>query len=253
MNPFIKNKKQLGIFITAGYPELNDTGRQILQLQKQDVDFIEIGIPFSDPMADGPVIQASSSKALANGMHLNILFEQINEIRSHVNIPLVFMGYFNTVLCFGLERFLIKCNEVAIYHVIFPDLSLEIYNKFYRKQFETHGVYPIFLITPKTDRNRIQQIAEVSQNGFVYLVSDNSTTGNNCHFSDDRLNEFREIKELCGNTPLFIGFGIKSKSDVRFVQEVSDGAIIGTAYLKAVQENKEVNFIESIITESTVD
>jgi len=243
MNVFTKNRKQLSIFTTAGYPVIDSLSDQIPMLAKQGVDFIEIGIPFSDPMADGPVIQETSRIALKNGMNLEILFEQLNE--RDTTVPIVLMGYLNPVLAYGLENFLKRCQEVQIQTVILPDMSLEIYERFFQSTFEEHQIYPCFLITPKTDEQRIQRIAKICRKSFVYLVSSNSTTGSKNDLSMDK-DKFRRIKELCGAIPLFIGFGIKTRSDVETVYEVADGAIIGSAFLNAVEKGNEEQYLESL-------
>ncbi|MFK7785402.1 MAG: tryptophan synthase subunit alpha [Crocinitomicaceae bacterium] len=241
MNPFKKETKQLSIFVTAGYPEINSLNEQLNVLESNKVDFAEVGIPFSDPMADGPTIQQTSEVALKNGMNLEMLFEQLSE-RTSI-LPLVLMGYLNPVLSYGIERFLKSCNEVGVRSVILPDMSLEIYNRFYRDQFEQHEVYPCFLITPTSSAERIRKISEACKNSFVYLVSSNATTGGVSSFHPEQAKNYSAIREICGDTPLFIGFGIDSKEKVQFVQNVCDGAIIGSAYLKAVKKNEAEEFL----------
>jgi tryptophan synthase alpha chain len=243
MNVFVKKHKQLSIFTTAGYPNVESLNDQISVLSTQGVDFIEVGIPFSDPMADGPMIQETSRIALKNGMNLEILFEQLSMRK--MNIPIVMMGYVNPVIAFGLELFLKKCQEVKVQTVILPDMSLEIYERFYQSLFEKYKVYPCFLITPKTDDERIQRIAKLCRKSFVYLVSSNSTTGSKNDLSMDK-KLFKRIKELCSTTPLFIGFGIKTRRDVENVYEVADGAIIGSAFLNAISKGTEEQFLESL-------
>jgi len=202
--------------------------------QGNGVDFVEVGIPFSDPMADGPTIQESSEIALKNGMNLERLFEQLTERTT--TIPLVLMGYLNPVLSFGIERFLQSCNAVGVRTVILPDMSLEIYNRFYKSQFEAHEVFPSFLITPSSSAERIRTISEACKHSFVYLVSSNATTGGTSSFHPEQIESYRAIREICGETPMFIGFGIDSREKVEFVQKVSDGAIIGSAYLNALKK-----------------
>ena len=194
MNKFKKDKKQLSIFITAGFPELNSTGKQILELQSKGVDFIEVGIPFSDPMADGPTIQQSSEVALKNGMTLELLFEQLKAIKEEVKIPIVLMGYLNPVLAFGLENFLAACQQVNVSTVIIPDLSFEIYQRFYQTTFEKHGVSLVFLVTPDTSEERISQIEEVSQNSFVYLVSSKKITGGKFEVTETLGKKYKRIR-----------------------------------------------------------
>jgi tryptophan synthase alpha chain len=244
MNQFKKASKQLSIFVTAGYPELNSLNEQLDLLETNGVDFAEVGIPFSDPMADGPTIQQTSEIALKNGMNLELLFEQLSQRNS--SLPLVLMGYLNPVLSFGVDRFLKACSHAGVKSVILPDMSLEIYERFYRNQFENHGVFPSFLITPTSSKERIQKISKACKNSFVYLVSSNATTGGESTFDSGRAKIYESIRAICGNTPLFIGFGIDSKEKVEFVQGVSDGAIIGSAYLKSLAQNLEEDFLASL-------
>jgi tryptophan synthase alpha chain len=246
MNPFKKDTKQISIFITAGYPTLESTTEQILVLQSKGVDFIEVGIPFSDPMADGPVIQETSAIALANGMQMDILFDQLASIQDQVRIPLVLMGYLNPVLQYGIDKFLSKCKELSIASVILPDMSLELYERLYKAQFEKYAIAVSFLITPLTDDDRIQKIAQVSAKSFVYLVSVTSITGGKIRIDDKVVNRYDDIKELCGETPMMIGFGISNSSDVKNAQKHSDGAIIGSAYLKAVNRGESIVFVEEL-------
>lgn len=243
MNPFIKPSKQLSIFLTAGYPKLDSLKTQIPFLQESSIDFIEVGIPFSDPMADGLVIQESSALALKNGMNLSLIFEQLKQIDR--KIPIVLMGYLNPILKYGIEQFLIDCASLEIASVILPDLSLEIYERFYSKLFTKYNIRPSFLITPTTPPERVRRIAEVCKNSFVYLVSSNATTGSH-RIKIDQSEVYSAIKNYCGSTPLFVGFGIKSKDDVQKVQSVTDGAIIGSAYLQALNNNEESIFLASI-------
>jgi len=244
MNPFRKNSKQLSIFVTAGYPRLNSLPSQIQFLEEQGVDFIEVGIPFSDPMADGPTIQESSEIAIQNGMTVSLLFDQISTTNS--KIPLVIMSYFNPILHFGLDRFLENCNKVNVAHVIIPDISLEVYEKLYCPTFENYGVTLCFLITPKTSSERISKMSKYNSEGFLYLVSSSMTTGNAGTRAKLGTDEMERIRAAAGDTPLMIGFGIKSREDVSDVHQVADGAIIGSAYIKALSEGREQDFISNV-------
>jgi tryptophan synthase alpha chain len=248
MNPFKKDKKQISIFITAGYPTLESTTEQILNLQASGIDFIEVGIPFSDPMADGPVIQETSSVALANGMQMDLLFDQLSSIKTQVTIPLVLMGYLNPVLQYGLDKFLEKCKTLEIASVILPDMSLELYERFYKTQFENYQIPVSFLITPLTNDDRIQKIAKISANSFVYLVSVTSITGGKIKIDNNIVNRYDEIKRRCSDTPVMIGFGISNSSDVKNAQKHSDGAIIGSAYLKAVANGDSASFVNELVS-----
>lgn len=250
MNPFKQEHKQLSIFITAGYPDLESLPNQLSLLEDHGVDFIEVGIPFSDPMADGPTIQKTSDIALKNGMNLDLLFDQLLERNS--TVPIVLMGYLNPVIAYGLTRFLKACSEVNVASVILPDMSLEIYERFYQTAFEEYGVTPSFLITPSTGADRIAKISETCRNSFVYLVSSNATTGKNISFDQDQTSDFHRIQSACGTTPLFMGFGIDSKEKVDYVHSVCDGAIIGSAYLKALEKGTEVQFLQSLRTSQRV-
>jgi tryptophan synthase alpha chain len=240
MNRFIKDKKQLSIFITAGFPTLDSTTAQILELQLKGIDFIEVGIPFSDPMADGVVIQESSSIALANGMNMDVLFDQLDSITNQVQIPLVLMGYLNPVLQYGLEKFLIRCKDLKIASVILPDMSIEIYERFYKDLFEKYDVSMTFLITPTTSDERIEKVVNASSKSFVYLVSQTSITGKKQALDSNLFQRYSEIKQLCKGVPVMLGFGISTKEDVENVHLSCDGAIIGSAYIRSLMEEKDL-------------
>ncbi len=249
MNPFKKDKKQIGIFVTAGFPKLNSLGQQLLFLQQQGIDFIEIGIPFSDPMADGPMIQYSSEVAIANGITLEHIFEQIEEIRDQLVIPLVFMGNFNPVMHYGLERFLAKCLELKISGLIFPDLSSEIVEHKYKDLFDQFDVPLIHLVTPRSSNQHIQKIARSCKKSFVYLIGQNSTTGTKFEQTASLLSRYKEISDLSYPTPVFLGFGIDSKEKKEIGFSNCDGVIVGSAYLTALNKNKETEFLEKLIEE----
>ncbi len=247
MNPFKKTKKSVSIFITAGYPEKQSLTQQILNLQEQGIDFLEIGIPFSDPMADGPVIQETSTIALKNGMTLSLLLEQLDTIKDRVTIPLVLMGYLNPVLQFGLKAFLQKCELLGISGVIIPDLSYELAHTKYREIIESSKVPLIYLITPLTSDERVSQIATASSNAFVYLVGQNSITGSVYSLKQHAI-RYKQLKQICGEVPLFLGFGISTADQKREAFHYTDGVIVGSAYLKAVSEKKETHFIEKLLS-----
>jgi tryptophan synthase alpha chain len=246
-NPFKKDKKQVSIFVTAGYPHLDSLKSQLLQLQQQGVDFVEVGIPFSDPMADGPVIQETSTVALRNGMKLELLLQQLESMQSEIHIPLVLMGYLNPVLQFGLDNFLSRCQKLGIKSLILPDLSLELYQTKYRETFEKYGVAVTFLITPLTPDDRVQRIAKACRNSFVYLVGQNSITGQGYAINDTLSNRYAQLKALCGTTLLFLGFGIDSKEKKEKAFESVDGVIVGTAYLKAVKRGEAREFLSGLL------
>lgn len=248
MNPFTKSSKQTSIFVTAGYPEFDSLPSQLRFLQNNGIDFIEVGIPFSDPMADGPVIQATSSVALKNGMTIEHLFEQLRACSNDITIPLVLMGYLNPVMQYGIDRFLSNCKELNIRSLILPDLSLELYEARYKSHFENAGIPLSFLITPQTPDERIQRIAETCKSSFVYLVSQNSITGGQAEMSDALLKRYQSIQEVCGETPLFLGFGIDSAEKRHQGFEYCDGVIVGSAYLKALEKGKEEQFLNELMT-----
>lgn len=252
MNPFYKTLKQVSIFTQGGFPQLESLPDQLVRLQESGVDFIEIGIPFSDPMADGPVIQHTSSVALANGMTLDLLFRQLATVRNQMTIPLVLMGYLNPVLQYDLGNFLAKCQELRIASLILPDLSYELYKTRYAKIFQAYNVPLTFLITPATDNERVKQIAEACERSFVYLVGQTSITGNGYEIDDVKQKRYRELKTLCGKTPLFLGFGIDSpeKRDQGFQE--CDGVIIGSAYLKSITEGSSETFLKGIMKPAIV-
>ena len=227
----MQKKEILNIYFTAGYPKLNDTANIIEELQASGVDMIEIGIPFSDPLADGPVIQQSSKVALENGMTLNLLFEQLEDIRQRVTIPLILMGYFNSVLQFGVEKFCTKCKEVGIDGVIIPDLPLDEYLKKYQPIFENCRISNILLVSPGTSDERLKKIDEAS-NSFIYFVSSNSTTGNKNGLRVSKESYFNKIKSL--KYPVLIGFGIKDRNTFEEACKYANGAIIGTAFINAI-------------------
>ena len=227
--------KILSIYFTAGYPNLDDTTRIIKKLADEGVDMIEIGLPFSDPLADGPTIQASSTAALKNGMHTELLFEQLAGIRNSVDIPLIIMGYFNPVLQYGVEAFCKKCTEVGIDGLILPDLPLDVYLDEYREIFESHGLLNVFLITPQTSEARIHQIDENSD-GFIYMVSSASTTGAKTGFGDEQTAYFKRIANMQLSNPQIVGFGISNAHTFEQATTYAKGAIIGSAFIKHLTE-----------------
>ncbi|GGH40115.1 tryptophan synthase alpha chain [Mangrovimonas yunxiaonensis] len=229
------SKKLLSIYITAGYPTLKDTTPLIEKLEQSGVDMIEIGLPFSDPLADGPTIQASSEQALRNGMTTEVLFEQLKDIRKTVNIPLLIMGYFNPILQYGVEAFCKKCQDIGIDGLIIPDLPMEEYLEQYKSIFEAHGLINVFLITPQTSEARIRFIDSVS-NGFIYMVSSAATTGNTASFGTTQTDYFKRINRMQLNTPQIVGFGIKDHDSYTQATTNSKGAIIGSAFITFLNE-----------------
>ena len=230
-----KKKNIFSIYFTAGYPELNHTLSIIRELDKSGVDMIEIGMPFSDPVADGPVIQRSSEKALNNGISLNLLFEQLARVREITDLPLIFMGYINPVFKFGLENFLHKCNETGIDGTIIPDLPVEEYRKSYELLYEKYNILNIFLISPQTPNERIGYLDSIAK-GFLYMVSTTATTGATNNFDNSQMNYFKKINDLNLKTPRLIGFGISNKVTFNQACDYSNGAIIGSAFIRSLDK-----------------
>jgi len=231
-----KKKNILSIYFTSGFPELDDTTAIIKHMDNSGVDMIEIGMPFSDPVADGPVIQRSSEKALQNGISLSLLFNQLSQAREITDLPLIIMGYINPVFKYGMENFLSKCREMGIDGVIIPDLPPEEYMKSYATLFKKYGVINIFLISPQTPDERITYIDSIAE-GFLYIVSTSATTGSINHFDKAQLDYFKRIKTLNLKNPSLIGFGISDKVSFHKACEYANGAIIGSAFIRALEEN----------------
>jgi tryptophan synthase alpha chain len=227
-----RNQKILSVYFTAGYPQLDDTLSIICELDKAGVDMIEIGMPFSDPVADGQVIQQSSEKALLNGMTIKLLFKQIARVREITDIPLILMGYINPVFKFGMEKFLLKCQKTGIDGTIIPDLPVEEYLP-YRTLFEKYGIRNIFLISPQTPVERINYLDSVSK-GFLYMVSTAATTGAIGNFDDSQLHYFNSVNILKLKSPRMIGFGISNKPTFIQASNYANGAIIGSAFIRAL-------------------
>lgn len=253
LNELFKRKTEriLNIYFTAGYPALNDTVPIIKALAEAGVDLIEIGMPYSDPLADGPTIQASSQVALKNGMSLELLFQQVTEARKTVEIPLILMGYFNQVMQYGEERFVSRAKECGIDALILPDLPVEEYELHYRSMFEKQGMNIVFLITPQTPEARIRHIDSVSSS-FIYMVSSNAITGAKTGIDTEQKIYFRRISELGLRNPRLIGFGISNKEGFDKACEFAQGAIIGSAFITAVARDMPVeqtssSFVKSIL------
>ena len=226
-----ENKKLLSIYFTAGYPKINDTVGILGALEKSGVDMIEIGLPFSDPLADGPTIQASSTAALKNGMNTELLFEQLKDIRKSVSIPLLIMGYFNPILQYGVEAFCQKCKDIGIDGLILPDLPLAEYQEDYEELFKKYGLINVFLITPQTSEERIKKI-DSSSEGFIYMVSSASTTGAKEGFGEAQQRYFERIARMNLKSPQIVGFGISNANTFRQATSTTKGAIIGSAFIK---------------------
>ena len=230
----------LSVYFTAGFPNLNDTVPVIESLEKNGVKLIEIGIPFSDPMADGPVIQTSGSKALKNGMTLKILFNQLSTVRELVQIPLVLMGYLNPIMQFGFDNFCAEAKRCGIDGVIIPDLPFEDYLVNYKSIAEAHNLHIIMLITPETSDERIRLI-DSHTGGFIYMVSTASVTGAKTSFGDDNLAYFRRVNAMKLKNPRMIGFGISNKSTFDSACNNASGAIIGSKFVTLLQSEETID------------
>lgn len=246
-----KKENVLNIYFTAGYPALEDTTRILKALEKSGADLVEIGVPFSDPLADGPTIQASGQKALENGMTVEKLFSQLEGIRNEVKVPIVLMGYFNNVLQYGVENFIKKCAEVGVDGVILPDLPFKQYNDHFKTSFEENNLSNIFLVTPQTTEERMHEIDQ-SCTGFIYVVSTNSTTGNEAKNVDDSQEAyFEKIKNTELINPTLIGFNIKDNATFQNACQYSNGAIIGSAFIKMISQSNDLEkdittFVKSV-------
>jgi len=244
-----KKKDILNIYCTAGFPDLNSTLTVMKALQDSGADIIELGMPFSDPLADGPVIQDSSTRALKNGMSLHKLFEQLEGFRKEIHVPVILMGYLNPVLQYGVEAFLKKCAETGIDGLILPDLPMAEYEQDYKAIFEQYNLDLIFLVTPETSDARIRKIDSLSR-GFIYAVSSSSTTGKDKDMGNQEA-YFARLKSLQLNNPVLIGFGIKDKATFDAAAAHASGAIIGTAFIKALEGSTDIvatvkSFVASI-------
>lgn len=244
-----KKNNILSIYFSAGFPKLNDTMSIIEELEKSGTDLIEIGIPFSDPLADGPVIQHSNEIALKNGMSLKLLFEQLKEMRTKTKVPIILMGYLNPVLQFGVENFCKRANEVGVDGIILPDLPMQEYQEFYKATFEKYNLINVFLVTPQTSVERIKLIDENSK-GFIYLVSSASTTGVKTNVDVGQVNYFERLQKMKLKNPTLIGFGISDKKSFLKACNFANGAIVGSAFIKAIENSNDLkNSIQKFIHE----
>lgn len=234
-----KKANVLSIFYTAGFPELDDTVVIAKALEQSGADIIEIGIPFSDPVADGPTIQASNKTALDNGMTVVKLLEQIRLIRKEANIPIILMGYLNPVMQYGIEKFVKDAADAGVDGLILPDLPLFEYEERFKKLFEDHNLTNTFLISPTTSEERIRKIDAVSK-GFVYAVSASSTTGAKTNFSTEQLDYFSRIQKMKLKNPFLIGFGISDHDAFKTACQYSQGAIVGSAFINLLKDSNDI-------------
>ena len=240
----------LNVYTTAGFPHFEDTMTVLNALQKGGVDIIEVGMPYSDPVADGETIQLSNQAALEQGMSVAHLFEQLKDMRKSITVPVLLMGYINPVLQFGVEAFCAKCAEVGVDGLILPDLPMLEYEASYKAIFEKYGLYNILLITPQTNDERIRHIDSVSK-GFIYMVSSASTTGAKTGISADQEVYFSRIAAMNLQNPRLIGFGISDHESFMKASKNASGAIIGSAFVKMIAQAKDlqaeiVEFVQSI-------
>jgi len=238
-SPSGRLKGVLNVYLTAGFPTLNDTTAIVKELANSGVDMVEIGMPFSDPLADGPTIQNSSQIAIQNGITLALLFKQVEEIRKTVDIPIILMGYYNQILQYGAELFFNKAKAVGVDGFIIPDLTLEVYEKEHQQTVESLGLNMVFLITPQTTDERIQLIDSKSS-GFLYVVSSFAITGSKSDLQQSQIDYFKRINKLDLKTPKLIGFGISDKKSFDTACQHAEGAIIGSAFIKALEGCKNV-------------
>lgn len=231
-----KGGNVLNVYFTAGYPELNSTVTIIEDLSKCGVDLVELGMPYSDPLADGTTIQQSSEQALKNGLNLKILFEQVTQARMKTDVPIIMMGYYNQLLQYGIERFIKQAVDCGVDGMIIPDLPMNVYEREYKDLFESCGMGISFLITPLTSDERIRQADRLST-AFIYMVSQSSITGSSGDISAEQKTYFERINAMDLSTPRLIGFGIHDKTTYETACQYSHGAIIGSAYIRALTAN----------------
>lgn len=245
-----KKERVLNVYCTAGYPELNSTMDVILTLENSGADLIELGMPYSDPLADGPVIQASSSRALQNGMSIEVLFDQLKTLRAKTQIPLIFMGYMNPVIQYGFQKFCEDAAAVGVDGLILPDLPEYEYETMYGDIIKKVGLDFIFLVTPETSEARIKKLDSLST-GFLYAVSSSATTGNEKDFDQVTI-YLQRLKDMQLKNPVLVGFGIKDKNTFDTACRYANGAIIGSAYIKALEQPGDIQsltkkFLEQVL------
>ncbi|MTI38962.1 tryptophan synthase subunit alpha [Fulvivirga lutimaris] len=234
-----KSSGILSVYYTAGFPNIDDTLSITQHLQSAGADMVEIGIPFSDPVADGPTIQESNQKALDNGMTLKLLFEQLKGLRESVDIPVILMGYINPVIQFGLKDFCKACQEVGVDGLILPDLPVLEYQEHYQSTFQQYGLKNVFLISPQTSEDRIKHIDSISDS-FIYMVSSAGTTGAKDKFSKENMTYFQRIKDMELNNPTLTGFGISNHTTFEQATQTSSGAIVGSAFIKTITNSTDL-------------
>lgn len=245
-----KQHEVLNVYCTAGFPMLDSTLPVMTALQTYGADLIELGMPYSDPLADGPVIQESSARSIENGMTIDRLFEQLKDMRLSITVPVILMGYMNPVLQYGFEKFCMKAASVGIDGLILPDLPMHEYETEYGQTIRTNNLDLIFLVTPETKDDRLKQIDALST-GFLYAVSSSSTTGSNTDINDQQA-YFQKLQSMHLKNPILVGFGIKDRDTFQAACKHTNGAIIGSAYIKAIENSSDISidtqkFLETIL------
>ena len=234
-----QNERVLNVYCTAGFPQLNSTLQVMESLQVNGANIIELGMPYSDPLADGEVIQSSGNVALANGMTIDTLFEQLTNMRKTIHIPVVLMGYMNPIIQYGFEAFCKKSKEVGVDGLILPDLPLYEFEHMYGKTIQENNLDFVFLVTPETPEDRLRKLDSLST-GFLYAVSSSATTGKDKDFTQVAL-YLQKLQAMQLKNPVLVGFGIKDKETFNAVCAYSNGAIIGSAYINALSKGKDIN------------
>jgi len=246
-----QSKRVLNVYCTAGFPHLNSTLEVMESLQRNGANIIELGMPYSDPLADGEVIQSSGNIALANGMTIETLFEQLSTMRKSIHIPVVLMGYMNPILQYGFENFCKKAKEVGVDGLILPDLPLFEFENQFGKTIQENGLDFVFLVTPETPEERLKKLDSLST-GFLYAVSSSATTGKDKDFSKVAL-YLQRLQSMQLKNPVLVGFGIKDKATFDAVCAYSNGAIIGSAYIQALSKGESIDAITTQFLKSVLN
>jgi tryptophan synthase alpha chain len=231
--------RNLNVYFTAGFPQITDTRTVLSALQRSGADLVEIGMPYSDPIADGETIQMSNQQALENGMTIKLLLEQLAGMRADITVPVLLMGYINPVVQYGVENFCKQCAEVGVDGLILPDMPMDVYVDEYKAIFEQYGILNIFLITPQTTEKRIRQIDDVSD-GFIYMVSSAGVTGSQTGVTDEMEAYFARINAMNLRNPRLIGFGIKDNTTFEAASQQASGAIIGSAFIRTLEKSQNL-------------